>query len=137
LINCAEGAAKATGCQIKYEALPGYTEIVPNRIIGSLFIENLTSLGRQVVDPEPYERMGSTDMGNVSKVVPSIHPYLETVSQDIAGHTVEFREVCMSDSGKSSMLDAAKAMAMTAVDLLMKPQLIHEARKELENYLNN
>ena len=137
LINCAEAAAKATGCQIKYEALPGYTEIVPNHIVGNLFVENLTSLGREIVDPEPNERMGSTDMGNVSKVVPSIHPYLETVSKEIAGHTVEFREVCMSQSGKSSMLDAAKAMAMTAVDLLMKPHLVREAREELENYLSN
>lgn len=137
LIDCAEAAAKATGCQIKYEALPGYTEIVPNRIIGNLFVENLTSLGREVVDPEPNERMGSTDMGNVSKVVPSIHPYLETVTNDVAGHTVEFREVCMSESGKSALLDAAKAMAMTAVDLLLKPHLVHEARHELDQYLKN
>jgi len=137
LINCAEAAARSTGCELKYEAMPGYTEIVPNHVIGDLFVENLTSLGRNVLAPEPNERMGSTDMGNVSKVVPAIHPYLETVTKDIAGHTVEFREVCMSEKGKSAMLDAAKAMAMTAVDLLMNPHLVHDARTELDNYLEN
>jgi amidohydrolase len=137
LINCAEAAALATGCELKYETSPGYTEIVPNRVIGNLFAKNLTTLGREVVDPEPNERMGSTDMGNVSKVVPSIHPYLETVPKEIAGHTVEFREICMSEKGKSSLLDAAKAMAMTAVELLINPQLIREARTELGNYLQS
>jgi metal-dependent amidase/aminoacylase/carboxypeptidase family protein len=137
LINCAEAATLATGCQLKYEATPGYTEIVPNRVVGNLFIENLTSLGREVVNPEPNERMGSTDMGNVSKVVPSIHPYLATVSKDIASHTVEFREVCMSEKGKASLLDAATALAMTAVDLMMKPELVRDARTELDDYLQN
>ena len=137
LIYCAEASALATGCQMKYEANPGYTEIVPNRVMGKLFAENLANLGREVVDPEPNERMGSTDMGNVSKVVPSIHPYLETVTKDIAGHTVEFREVCMSEKGKSSLLDAAQAMAMTAVDLLMNPQLARDARSELDQYLQS
>lgn len=137
LIDCAEAAARSTGCELKYEAMPGYTEIVPNHVIGDLFTENLTSLGRNVIAPEPYERMGSTDMGNVSKVVPSIHPYLETVTKDIAGHTDEFREVCMSEKGKSALLDAAKAMAMTAVDIFMNPHLVHEARSELDKYLEN
>jgi metal-dependent amidase/aminoacylase/carboxypeptidase family protein len=80
--------------------------------------------------------MGSTDMGNVSKVVPSLHPYLETVPEAIAGHTVDFREVCMTETGRKSMLDAAKAMAMTALDLIFDPSLITKARAELENYLN-
>jgi hypothetical protein len=76
-------------------------------------------------------------MGNVSKVVPAIHPYLETVPEEIAGHTAEFREVCMTDSGREALLDAAKAMAMTAVDLLVDPTLLNTARAELDAYLNN
>ena len=137
LISCAEAAALSTGCELKYEALPGYTEMVPNRIIGNLFTENITKLGRDVINPGPNEPMGSTDMGNVSKVVPSIHAYLETVTSDIAGHTVEFREFCMSEKGRSAMMDAAKAMAMTAVDLFVNPQLVQKARSELDNYLQN
>jgi len=136
LIGCAEAAALATGCEMKHEAMPGYAEIVPNPTLSMLFKANLTSLGRDVKNPEPNERMGSTDMGNVSKVVPAIHPYLETVSEEIAGHTVEFREICMTESGKSTMVDGAKAMAMTAVDLFLQPDSLVKARKELKVYLD-
>ena len=115
--------------------MPGYSEIVPNPTLAKLFRGNLEALGRSVTDPDPNERMGSTDMGNVSKVVPAIHPYLETVSEDIAGHTVELREACISKSGEMAMLDAAKALAMTGIDLLLKPTLLADARNELDTYL--
>jgi amidohydrolase len=137
VIACAKAAAKATGSRMEYNTLPGYSEIVPNSILAELFTENSTLIGRKIDEPEPNERMGSTDMGNVSKVVPAIHPYLETVSEEIAGHTVEFAEICMTDSGKAAMLDAAKALAMTGIDLLMKPSLLVKARTELDLYLNN
>jgi amidohydrolase len=137
VIACAKAAASAIGCKLKYEAMPGYTEIVPNPTLANLFSKNLTSLGREVTPPEAVERMGSTDMGNVSKVVPAIHPYLATVPEDIAGHTVEFRDICMTQAGKDAMLDAAKAMAMTAVDLLFNPDLLKGARMELDTYLDH
>ncbi len=136
VISCIEAAEKATGCSAKIEGLPGYTEIVPNSVLANLFAENLESLGRVISEPEPNERMGSTDMGNVSKVVPSIHPYLETVPEEIPGHSVEFANICMTESGKSAMLDAAKAMAMTVIDLMLEPNLLVKAREELESYLN-
>jgi amidohydrolase len=134
-LACARAAALATNCELKFEIQPGYSEIIPNPTLASLFKANLEFLGRTVSDPEPNERMGSTDMGNVSKVVPAIHPYLETVPETIAGHTVEFRETCMSESGQAAMLDAAKAMGMTAVDLFLNSQLLLNARQELERYL--
>jgi amidohydrolase len=137
VIACAEAAALATGCRLNYETNPGYSEIYPNPTLAKLFSENLITIGREVIEPDPLERMGSTDMGNVSKVVPAIHPYLETVPEEIAGHTVEFREVCMTETGKAAMLDAAKAMAMTAVDLLFNPSLLSTARTELDLYLNS
>jgi len=135
VIASAEAAAHATGCKLKYEAMPGYSEIVPNPTMAHLFTVNLETLGRKVSDPEANERMGSTDMGNVSKVVPSIHPYLETVTEDIVGHTVEFRETCMTNMGEAAMMDAARAMAMTAADLLVNPDLLKNARNELDDYL--
>lgn len=136
VIGCANAATLATGCQLNTEVMPGYAEIVPNSILADLFKANLISLGREVKEPEPDERMGSTDMGNVSKVVPSIHPYMATVPEEIAGHTIEFRETCMSETGRAAMLDGAKALAMTAIDLLMEPVLLQKARSELNDYLN-
>ena len=88
-------------------------------------------------DPDPNERMGSTDMGDVSHVIPAIHPYLTIAPENVAGHTLEFKEYCLSEAGKSAMLDAAKAMAMTTVDLLTRPDLLSQARDELQNYIKS
>jgi amidohydrolase len=131
IIVCAQAGAKAIGCRLKYEIIPGYMEIIPNKILAGLFKSNLEALGRVVVDPLPNERMGSTDMGDISHLVPSIHPYLAIAPENVAGHTLEFRKYCISESGKSAMLDAAKAMAMTAIDLLINPDLLEKAKDEL------
>jgi hypothetical protein len=128
VIACAQAGAQAVGCHLEYQVTPGYQEIIPNRILAGLFKSNLESLGRMVVDPDPNERMGSTDMGDVSHLVPSIHPYLAIAPQTVAGHTLEFKQYCISDAGKSAMLDAAKAIAMTTVDLLTNPDLFQQNR---------
>jgi amidohydrolase len=135
IIACAQAGAQAIGCQLKFEIAPGYKEIIPNKIIAGLFRSNLESLSRVVVDPDPYERMGSTDMGDISHLVPSIHPYLAIAPENVAGHTLEFREYCISESGKFAMLDAAKALAMTTVDLLTNPDLFIKAKDELASAL--
>ncbi len=132
-LACAEAGAKATGCRLVYQISEGYDNINPNTVIGELFSKNLAELGRIVVPPAPDEPMGSTDMGNVSQVVPALHPYLSVVSEDIAGHTVEFREACVSPKGRSVMLDGAKALAMTAVDLLSSPDLVAQAWAEFRS----
>jgi amidohydrolase len=133
IIACAHAAADTIGCQIKYQVVPGYKDIIPNKILAGLFKKNLESLGRVVVDPSPNERMGSTDMGDISHRIPAIHPYLAIAPESVAGHTVEFREYCISESGKAGMLDAAKALAMTTVDLLDNPDLLVRAKLELKN----
>ncbi len=70
VIACAQAAAQAIGCQLKYKVKPGYKDIIPNKVLAELFKSNLESLGRVVVDPDPNERMGSTDMGDISHIVP-------------------------------------------------------------------
>jgi len=137
VLACADAAALATGCRFEHTYKPGYSEIYPNPTLSRLFTENLTALGREVIMPSSNERMGSTDMGNVSKAVPGIHPYLATVPEEIAGHTVEFREICMTEAGLNAMMDAAKALAMTGVELLLDPSLLKDARSELDTYLEN
>jgi metal-dependent amidase/aminoacylase/carboxypeptidase family protein len=131
VIACAQSGAQAIGCKMKYKLTEGYKEIIPNRILAGLFKTNLESLGRIVVEPAPNERMGSTDMGDVSHLIPAIHPYLAIAPENVAGHTLEFKEYCISEAGKSAMVDAAKALAMTTVDLLINPDLLIKAREEL------
>jgi metal-dependent amidase/aminoacylase/carboxypeptidase family protein len=72
--------------------------------------------------------MGSTDMGNVSQVVPALHAYVAIADPDVVGHTVEFREASGSPAGHEGMIHAAKAMAMTAVDLLADPRAMSEVK---------
>jgi amidohydrolase len=136
VITCAKAGAQAVGCRLEYLVTTGYQEIIPNRLLAGLFKSNLESLGRDVVDPDPNERMGSTDMGDVSHIVPAIHPYLAIAPENVAGHTLEFKKYCISDSGKSAMLDAAKAIAMTVIDLLTDPALCQRAKDELSSALN-
>jgi len=54
--------------------------------------------------------MGSTDMGNVSQVVPGLHPYVSIASEDVTGHTAEFREAAASPEGHEGMIKAAKLL---------------------------
>jgi amidohydrolase len=131
VINCAQAAAQSVGCKMKYTIIPGYRDINPNKVMAGLFTTNLEAMGRVVIVPDLNERMGSTDMGDISHLVPAIHPYLAIAPENIAGHTTEFRDYSISEAGKSAMLDAAKAMAMTAMDLLSNPHLLELAKQEL------
>jgi len=137
IIVCAQAGAQAIGCRLEFKVTNGYMEIIPNKVLAGFFKSNLESLGRVVVDPDPNERMGSTDMGDISHLVPSIHPYLAIAPINVAGHTLEFREYCISESGKSAMLDAAKAIAMTSIDLLLNPYLLEIAKDELASALKS
>lgn len=134
---CAEAAAIATGAILEFEVLEPsrYDNMVPNPTMAQIFAEKLEQLGLDVTKAEGNERMGSTDMGNISQVVPSIHPYLAIANDGISAHSVEFRVAAGSEMGQSAMLNAAKAMALTALDLLAKPEILAEAKRDFQNQL--
>jgi amidohydrolase len=131
VVRCAEAGAMAAGAQLKVTRLYHYATMIPNRTMAQLFADNITRLGENVQEPDVNERMGSTDMGNVSQIVPCVHPYF-TITNDARGHTVEFREAAVSERGHAGMLRATKAMAMTAVELLANPDLAAQVRQEFE-----
>jgi len=130
VIQCAQGGATATGAQLKYSIDDGLAEFIPNRAMANAFAENWRALGVQVLEPRPNERMGSTDHGDVSHSVPSLHPYFAIVPEGTAGHTGAFRQAAISSAGQEGMLIAAKGLAMTAIDLLCKEELMREMRDE-------
>jgi len=120
---CAEGAALATGARLKFELVGhSYKAMKPNRILGDAFVRNLASLGWGL-NPPKDRSMGSTDMGDVSQLVPSIHAYLQICPEDVAGHSREFAAAAGSEEGARAMLAAAKGLAMTAVDVLSDPRM--------------
>lgn len=125
LLDCFIGASLATGAQLKYEwGDKTYAPMNNNPVLAQLFSHNLESLGRKI---EPYETrfgFGSTDMGNVSQVVPSIHASVAIAPDEVSTHTPEFAKAAASEAGHAALVDAAKAMAMTAVDVLSKPETL-------------
>jgi metal-dependent amidase/aminoacylase/carboxypeptidase family protein len=130
---CAEGAARATGARLQFEEYaPRYDAIWPNPKLADLAEANMAALGIEVKAPDPDERMGSSDMGNVSQVVPALHPYIAIGPEELGGHTIEFREAAASPAGHEGMIKAAKVMAMTAVDLLAAPANLLEAKRAFE-----
>jgi len=128
---CAEGAALATGASLDFKIVGhSYKAMKPNRAIGDAFVKNLAQLGEPLNPPPPDAGMGSTDMGDVSQVIPSIHAYIEICDEKVAGHSREFAEASISKRGLDVMLIAAKAMAMTAIDLFTDPGLMECAKEE-------
>ena len=122
VVACFEAAAQATGCRVKITpAGCDYHPYKPVYGLAELFQRNLESLG-EVVDQGPVDReLGSTDVGNVSQAIPTIQPMLQISPREVTCHMAAFAEAAISDAGHRGMLLAAKAMAMTAVDLVADP----------------
>jgi amidohydrolase len=134
LRRCAEGAALATGAKIAFNIVGhSYKAMKPNSVIGDAFVRNLESLGEPLNPPPAGSGQGSTDMGDVSQAVPSIHAYIQICSEEIAGHSREFAKASASKRGEEVLLIAAKAMAMTAIDLFTDPELMEHAKEEFKS----
>lgn len=131
VLNCFRAGSVATGAKlIHHWGERSYLPMKSNVALAGLFNENLESLGRHVQAPDPRFGFGSTDMGNVSQVVPSIHPLVAIAPPEVVIHTPEFAEAAASEAGHEGLLDAAKAMATTVVDILTKPEVLDEIKQE-------
>jgi amidohydrolase len=132
VLNCFTGASVATGARLEYRWRDStYAPMKNNMTLAGLFRQNLESLGRKVEAFDPRFGLGSTDMGNVSQVVPSIHPTIAIAPGDVLIHTPEFAAAAASEAGHNGLLDAAKAMAMTVADIL-QPGTIDKIRQEFQ-----
>jgi amidohydrolase len=131
VLNCFTGASVATGARLEYRWKDRtYAPMKNNMTLAGLFKQNLESLGRHVEDFDPRFGMGSTDMGNVSQVVPSIHPTIAIAPPEVLIHTPEFAAAATSEAGHKGLMDAAKAMAMTVVDILGQPGIVDKIKQE-------
>ncbi len=118
--KCFEAAAVATGCT--YEITPKgyhYKNIRNDKVLAKLYHSNTAAAGRPMpmyADIEPFTS-GSTDMGNVSYEVPSIHPMLSLDCLPAVNHQKEFAAATLTEKGKQTIRDGAIAMAWTTIDL--------------------
>ncbi len=130
VIQCAQAGAFATGAELKHTVDDGLADMIPNRAMGRAFADNWRALGIEVYEARPNERMGSTDHGDVSHSVPSLHPYIAIAPEGTGGHTAAFRQAAISAEGHLGMLNAAKGLAMTTIDLLCDDNLMQEVKSE-------
>ncbi|MFZ5625939.1 MAG: M20 family metallopeptidase [Bacillota bacterium] len=131
--NCARGAALATGCKVEWHNFElSYDEMCTNQTMARIFEQKLRYLGVEQIR-SGREGMGSLDMGNVSQVVPAIHPYVAIGSLGLTAHTQEFAQAAGGPGGLNGLLLGAQAMALTALEILNKPALQKQIRSEFEN----
>ena len=135
LRQAAEAGATATGARLEWMETRGYDNTVPNPTIADVMARNMAAVGRPVVEPAPNERMGSTDMGDISQILPAVHAYFAIVPDSIANHTEEFARASASPAGDTAVLEGAATLAMTAADLLTDPALIAQAKADFARQL--
>ena len=129
----AAGAATATGARLEYRwGDTRYAPLKNNLTLAELYRQNMEYLGRKVPLADPDHSFGSTDMGNVSQLVPSIHPFVAIAPEEVLIHSSEFAAAAVSESANQALTDAAKALALTIVDLTSKPELVTKIREEFQ-----
>lgn len=131
VIDCFRAGAQATGAKLRHRLSEArYAPMRNNIALADAFGANLKELGVDVLPNDVNRGSGSTDMGNVSQVVPSIHPSIAIAPESVATHSPEFAAAAVSEAGHRGLIDAAKALAMTAVDVLTDGDLVARIKKE-------
>jgi amidohydrolase len=131
VLRCLEAGAAAAGCEMEHHwATHTYSEMIDCAPLVRAYVANSERLGRTVLDPSASPVVGSTDMGNVSYLVPSIHPMIAVSPRHVSIHTPEFASYARGENGDKAVLDGAKAMAMTAIDVWTNAELRADAASE-------
>lgn len=132
VFDAARGAALMTGARLEIEEGLTYAERNNNLTLAGFFQQNLEAIGVEVVPPPLKGGIGSSDIGNVSQITAAIHPYIRI--GDVLPHTPEFAVAAGSEAGLQGMLQAAKALAMTALDLCQDDTKLRAVREEFSNW---
>jgi amidohydrolase len=130
VLACLESGAAATGCTMTHDWEPlAYADMRDNAALLAAYSANAATLGRVVEDPDTSGRrvVGSTDMGNVSHLVPAIHPMIQVAPPGVPIHTVDFARYAGGPGGDRAVVDGAKLMAMTVVDAWCDTQVLGDA----------
>ncbi|KAL1486531.1 hypothetical protein MTO96_046920, partial [Rhipicephalus appendiculatus] len=136
--DCFEAAAKATNCTVTLTKDVVYKDVVHNVALSKVYRKHGQNLGVKFTDADLgcMEACGaSTDAGNVSYVVPVIHPMFAIRTEGM-NHTAAFAQGANSRQSQPPTLRAAKIMALTVLDLLRDPALVSEIKAEFAEWKN-
>ena len=130
LEDIVKGAALQTGCTGLLEPAQRnlIDNVVPTPSFDEVYRKNLVSLGETFEDK--VFPLGSSDVGNVSQVIPVIQPMIRISETPVAGHSIEKREACRGETGLRSIALGAKALALTAMDLILDPELLERIKED-------
>jgi len=122
VMACFQAAADATGCTVEVAPVGHeYQDLVSDPVLGACYDANSRALGRPLVPGSQRDPAtgGSTDMGNVSHVVPAIHPFLDLLCAPATNHQVAFADATLTPDGDRVLRDGALGMAWTVLDLAL------------------
>ncbi|HHY39474.1 MAG TPA: M20 family metallopeptidase [Clostridia bacterium] len=132
--ECAENAAKSIGATIRISHTARvYEGMKSNRVLEEVFERNLNHAGMKGEELSRRIGAGSTDMGNVSRVVPAIQPYVAICEPSISPHTREFARATTSARSRKALFASAYALVATVIDLMAFPHLLAQAKEEFLN----
>ncbi len=128
--NIVQGASLATGAKGRMQP---YQNLVENTIVtprfDSLYIKHLEEFG-ETIELLNNASIGSSDVGNISQVVPTIQPKISITDVPVAGHSIEMRDAAQSEKGLNSIALGAKILALCALDLILDPDLLKKIKEE-------
>ena len=130
--NIANGAALMTGATLEisnYEI--GYDNMITNKVLSKAFTKNLQGISKHPIETTRLD-FGSIDMGNVSQVVPAIHPFISLNDTSLIAHTKEFADQTITSDGHEAIADGALALASTGYDILTDRALLTAIKSEFE-----
>lgn len=130
--DCFKAAALATGCKVEIKGGKNdYYNVLPNKSLEKIYKENGKKLGIEFISEDCVLNglSGSTDFGNVTFVVPGLHPYFY-IGSDALNHTEQYTEAAGSQNAQFYALRTAKALAMTALDVIFNPDLLEQVRED-------
>jgi amidohydrolase len=132
LHSCIQAAAMATGTSVDTTVGEVYAERKNNHTIATRVASHLARLGESMQEPVLRGGTGSSDIGNVSLVLPAIHPYLQIAAEGTPGHSHAMAAAAAGPQAQQRMLHMAEALAATGADLLTDDQMWKAVREEFD-----
>lgn len=143
MFACFEGGATATGATLKITTGGSYDDHMPNKALGRSYAHFFKRLGGHIppeeVDYIKSATAASTDQGNISYAMPSLSPNFWIRSEDGEGkqlggpHTPDFEKAARTEGAHDLAMRVGKALAATAVEVLVRPELLGEVKREFED----
>lgn len=123
--QCLDAGAMAAGCTVSFDWKKNtFADLVDNLPLLESYIRNAKRFGRKMTtDFLPGTGGGSTDMGNISYLVPSIHPMLQVAPSGVSLHSAAFADHTKGEEASRAIVEGAKIMAMTAIDMWLSTTL--------------